>query len=243
MKEKKNARTFDFGAVGILLLILALPFFAWRVFLTATEISGISRVEEVRWHEQVPISEKFLLSVPEDCGIPQSCQIQLAPYPKNEADLNIMPGYDQDWVKSCRIAEVFVVKTDKGLFLQERGKKEGQLFETDLSAAGYIGSGANRVLIPAVMTYRSYCMVEPADGHSVYYSPGALYTHEVKNLDQYAEGGIMQNYAFHIEGQNICIERVYKHEERSKKVRVWHPEVISQGWRDIKEDISEMFII
>jgi len=189
---------------GILMLSL------WICLEAMLRFSGITQIEEVYHRKNLETSEIKTVVIPEEQGMPQMAKVQMA--------CDHGPG-------RRKFQEVYVIKTDKGLYLESKLAQSGEFFEgTELFGAGF----EDRKLLPAI--------VGGCSENSVLYwgfKPG-YYSYSVRGVpcDAPFRDGVMQNYTCSIEGQEVRFEKTYKYVYKTKKVRRWY-------WKEAKEDFKE----
>lgn len=206
----------------VALVIVSLLFGLVVIAHIVGEITGISTVEEQLYLAKEECAEQMLVTVPEEYGVPEQALVQLTPC--------LGPT-------GHKTAEVLVIKTDKGLYVQETGKP-GLFFETELTGVGFNDEGQ---LVPAT--------IESFEWGQKVYLEGArydnYYRYEMLNprLVNASENGVLQNYDLSLMGQDIKLDKTYNYVIKSEKVRTYHPEVFSETWEEMKEFVEEVFII
>ena len=192
--------------VGILMLSL------WMCLEAMLRLGGITQIEEVYHKEKVETSEIKTIVIPEEQGMPQMAKVQMA--------CDHGPGRHE-------FQEVYVIKTDKGLYLESELAQSGEFFEgTELFGAGF----EDRKLLPAVVGGCS-------ENSALYwgFKPG-YYSYSVRGVPYEAPSrdGVMENYTCSIEGQEVRFEKTYKYVYNPEKVRRWY-------WKEKSKEVKEGF--
>ncbi|MBR6409674.1 MAG: hypothetical protein IKS23_05510 [Alphaproteobacteria bacterium] len=200
--------------VGILMLSF------WMCLEAILRLSGITEIEEVYHKEKVETSEIKTIVIPEEQGMPQMAKVQIA--------CDHGPGRRE-------FQEVYVIKTDKGLYLESKLAQSGEFFEgTELFGAGF----EDKKLLPAVVGGRS-------ENSTLYwgFKPG-YYSYSVVGVpcDGPFRNGVMENYTCSIEGQNVRFVKTYKYVYKPEKVRRWYwKERVSEVKEGFKETFADLF--
>lgn len=185
---------------------------------------GLSDIGREFRLDKVKTSEVETFEVPGEYGIPQQAFVQIASRQNNS---------------SGEFEQVFVVKTDKGLYLPKTKK----FFESSsLERVGFDNKGKLRpAYVQGVKGGLAWTFdAKKAAAQAWDYS--ASYGNDIDCKD-----GLMQNYASSVDGQTVRFNKTYDYQQRLKRVRNWHPEVLRQDpsalWETLKQKLLDVFII
>ena len=213
---EKNVITVS--VVVLVILMLAHGLLKWM---------GISEVEPEYYYERVETSQVTTINLPTEYGMPEQAFVQLT--------CDKGPGYE-------KFQEVWVIKTDKGLFLENKTKNQTGEFFSDTP---FVGAGFDKgKLLPANVSGTEETIDgDPANG-GIWWSCDPknpiLYSNSVRfcmgcpaQLAGSVKGGVMQNYTVSIDGQVVRFEKTYDSILKHRLVRNWY-------WEDFKEDMSDL---
>lgn len=178
---------------------------------------------EFRLHK-VKTSEVETFEVPDEYGIPQQAFVQIASRQNNS---------------SGEFEPIFVIKTNKGLYLPKTKK----FHET--SSFDRVGFDSKGRLRPAYVQEVKDGLVWTFDAKK---AAAAKWDYSASFGNEIAtEDGLMQNYVSSVNGQMVRFNKTYDYEQRLKRVRNWHPEVLSQDssalWQTLKQALLDVFIL
>ena len=185
---------------------------------------GLSSVEQEFRLEKVKVSEVETFEISDEYGVPQTAFVQLACRQKSA---------------SSEFSEIFIVKTDKGLYLPQTGT----FFETtSLERVAFDNKGKLRPAYVKGFKGGLAWTFDPQKASSDNWDYSALYGDDV-----ICENGLMQNYLSDLNGQVVRFNKTYDYEQKLKRVRTWHPEVLRAElpslWNLLKEKIFEVFTL